>query len=1342
MRREKRNVLVAWLLFHCGTVAALAQPASSQTSVATGNELIRLTVEINWGTSRDDADSITGRTEAPKRGHVLELTAGRLVDVIDWPPVSFGSDGDDADAIPGAADPEARTWQLGTGASGRVRARIEAPLDAGVVMRAGDQVVNIPLVAILERPQRTPPQSDLMVSIERLAWDSLTIDLGDAGRDGIVAPGAQIPVSVAYNILWPEPTDVSVRVSAVLRPSHGGDALWRIEPREVVAANQREPAKQTWNVRAPRVEGTYVLEVQASWEPVSAREGSRLSRLIRRRKPATFVSSSVRKVAFTVIDPMAREAESGHGRESEVDSIDLAKTRNYRPLAAGRSPAAEPGRSAWAIPPEALIEPSRRERVRGWFMRNGVEASKLEPADGSGLAWTAVGLKVSHPDRPHRLTLKIRGGEPAALGVAVVEAAGGPSASSPRLLLDACASGPPIIPGGSPSAFNWLLWPGSSEMVLILVNRSTDAVVQLGNVTVTELDELPAASTVAEPGPGGRTLGLYLSGLRSLDPFGAQAGLSDPFLTARNLARYLRFCGATAVVLPADLADRSARQSLDGQADEDSTRPDRLETVRRVLARQGYSLWLELGFDGFESLPGLPPAGSAEALRLGLVRVDREGKADGPAYHPLHPQVKEAMKRKIQQTVASLGRRPGETPGQGTSGLLIRLGPGPTLLGTPETGLDDSTFDRFVRETFKPETARDIPGSGTTDPERFAVRSHFLAGVGRMPWMTWRTRAIAALYSELSEAARATDPGLVLAVVTPGLDHGSSGSEARRIDRAGLAPSQAWRSVGLDLPAWSSGPRGLPVLRGVSLSTDALARDLATSPDLDALVAARPQRGLLLTIDTDRRRMGMTAATGTAEDVAMPATSPAPGAAAADAGGSERTGGEDPNRSSGLRNAEAKIWLTALPLGDGATADLPLGHAIAALDAQWMFLEEKAVAGQEERVRRFARVLRALPARSGVASEQADRIAGPFGVTARRLNDGSQTFLEIANDSPYPVRVAGVLEAPESTVVEDLGRGLRLLPAVEAGERKLVFDLIPYGVAAIRVGSPQARLTSVSSFPSDAVLAGMKAHFNELSLQYARLNRGLAVIAAEPGNPGFEPDLTAAAKPGGSGATPAKDGARSVTGGWHVERDSSDTATITIDRDRPHSGQGSLKITAPAVPAAVASDVFLPNVQSNLTVEAYYRASEAPAKVRVWIEGESAGKPYIRRTEMTVGTDWEARSVRASDLPAAGLDSARLRFEMITPGVLWIDELHIPGEVQSKSARQNVQRTLLAALQAYREERYADFARLASSHWIREASLAAPRLARSAGPATKPGDAGSRSPASEPSALSPERKLR
>ncbi|MFI5457778.1 MAG: hypothetical protein ACHRXM_20235 [Isosphaerales bacterium] len=1287
---------------------------------------------------------------------VLELTEGRVVEAVEWPPAGLRPRTRvpvlPATIVPG---PGAKgSWRLGRRPEGRVRARIEAPLDAGLVVRGGDHVVSVPLVAILERPQHTPPQSPLNVGIERLAWDSLAIDLGVGGGDGIVAPLAEVPVSVAFNILLPESTDVAVRTTAVVRSIYGGDVLWRYEPREVVPTNRREPPVRIWSLTAPRGEGTYVLEVRASWEPAGGRDGLRLGRLIRRRKPAAVTNSSVRRVVFTVIDPLARQAAIGRdGRETEVDAIDLARTRSHRPLAAGRSPTAEAGRFAWAVPPEALIEPSRRDRLRGWFI--GVEAAKLNPASASGLAWSAVGLKVAHPDRPHRLTLKVKGGEPSALGVALIESGGGPGSPS-RLVLDACASGPPILKDGPPAAFTWLVWPGSSEMVLVLVNRSPDAEVRPGTVTLTELDDAQVAPSPSEPQQGAvRTLGLYLSGPHALEPFGGDQGFLDTLTTARNLVRYLGYSGASAVVLSEDLADRARRRALDGQADEDSTGPDRLETIRRVLARQGYSLWLELGFDGPDSLPGLPPADSAEAVHRGLVRVDSQGRADGPAFHPLHPEVREAMKRRVVQALTRNQPGRGETGGGSRTGLLIRLGPGPTLLGTPDTGLDDATFERFVHETFSAETARAIPGLGNTDPDRFAARSRYLAGVGRMPWLTWRSRAIAALYAELAEVAATTVRGSVLAVVTPGLDGGPAGTEARRVDRAGLAPSQAWRSVGLDLQTWPSGPGAPLLLRGVSLSTDALAHDLATSPDLDALVAARSHRGLLLTIDGDPLVPGSAARAAAGEELpeapspaaSLPASS---SPSSADPNESGPSGRDAPARNTNPRAAGPRTLLTALPLGDGPAADEPLGHAMAALDVHWIFLAEEAVAGHEERLRRIAGVLRALPAWPAVPSGvQENPSPRPFGVAVRSIKDGAQTFLEIANDSPYPLRLAGVLDAPVSALVEDMGRGLRLSPVPEAGGRNLVLDLLPYGVAAIRVGAPRVQLSSVTPYPSEAVLASMQARFNELAAQLARLNHGLSAVAAEPANPGFEPDPDPDSSqrigPVAQGAAPAPAAPASdtppVPWGWRVEGNQAGTSKIAIDRENPHSGQGSLRLTAAVAPGSVVSETFVPNIQSSLMIQAFLRASSSGAKVRIWIEGESGGQPYVRRSELSVSTEWQARAVRASDIPAGGLSSARLRFELLTPGILWIDELHIPGETTLKSARLNAQHTLLAALQAYREQRFADFARLAGSHWIRESStVATTRLARTID--QPPAGAARSTDAAGASALPSERKLR
>src|SRR5205807_5921200 len=104
---------------------------------------------------------------------------------------------------------------------------------------------------------------------------------------------------------------------------------------------------------------------------------------------------------------------------------DLPRFGGPRPSASGRAPLIAAGKAAWEVPATALAEARRRDRLRGWIGRGGPEVALLPPADASGLAWSAVGLRVAHPGRPHRLTLTVTGGHPSALGVALV-APGGP----------------------------------------------------------------------------------------------------------------------------------------------------------------------------------------------------------------------------------------------------------------------------------------------------------------------------------------------------------------------------------------------------------------------------------------------------------------------------------------------------------------------------------------------------------------------------------------------------------------------------------------------------------------------------------------------------------------------------------------------------------------------------------------------------------------------------------------------------------------------------------------------------------------------------------------------------
>ena len=72
---------------------------------------------------------------------------------------------------------------------------------------------------------------------------------------------------------------------------------------------------------APGVEGSYVLEMHSTWEPAGARDtgGTRLGRLIRRRKTSTVANSATRRVLLAVVAPkgLMRCADLVRGNSGE-----------------------------------------------------------------------------------------------------------------------------------------------------------------------------------------------------------------------------------------------------------------------------------------------------------------------------------------------------------------------------------------------------------------------------------------------------------------------------------------------------------------------------------------------------------------------------------------------------------------------------------------------------------------------------------------------------------------------------------------------------------------------------------------------------------------------------------------------------------------------------------------------------------------------------------------------------------------------------------------------------------------------------------------------------------------
>ena len=1198
---------------------------------------IRLTVEIDWTAAPGPIPPLV----------LLSLSEGRILAAT-------------AQTEPGRRMPEAigdGTYRLGKASTGRVRARLEAPLGATLTVTAGPQETRIPLSRLLDGPQRTVPPAAIEVGISRVAWDTIEVDSGDF--DGTPPPGAKVPLRVGLNVLSTDSAEVNLRLVAELKSARTGAVVWQHEQKVAVATDSLTPPSWSLMVPMPDAEGLYTLDLRATWEPNNGGDGSRLGRFLRRRKAGLAgAAAASRTMSLVVVDSAAKPPGAGPGRvvpDEVVDSIDLARPRGHRPSASGRSP----GGPIWRVPEAALIEETRRDRLRGWIARGG-EPVALTPVEAGGMAWSAVGLKVPHPDRPHRLTVTVPGGHPSSLGVGLI-ATGGPG-GRPRVVLDACVSGPPLIEGNRPQSYSWIVWPEAAEPALVLVNRNPTSPVQIGGVTLTELADLPAVAVIAPPGDAaGRVVGLDLTGLAALDRFG---GRGDPLVAARNLVGYLDHCGATTVVLPDTLADRNRRQALDGQAEEDALGPDRLDLMLAQLARRGLSAWVDLAADGV--LRGLPSADSPEALGRGLVRVDRAGKADGPTYQTTRPEVREAMARRVAETAGLRRSHPS------VSGLLVRLGPGSTLLGRPDTGLDDATFAQFVAEMFDPGLARGIPGLGLSDAGRFEARARFIEGAGQKPWLAWRARELAAVYAEMAEAARRAAPGVLFAVATPDLDAGAVGEEVRRLDRLGLGPAQAWRSVGLDLTAWTSGDDAPIVLRGIGLSSDEMSRDLATSPELDEQTASRRSRGLWL-------------------------------------------GTSSPPKSL------PDLALFSPPLPACTVGDEPLGHAVAAIDGQWYFASADAVAGREDGFRRFAQVVRSLPAPSLAPAEP--RPAS--GVAARLTRVVGASYFAMANDTPYPIQLEAAIRCPDGTSLADLGRTAPMNAEPIAGGLRVVVDLPPFAIASARIDTADTAIASLAPRPGAAVLDGMKAQYDDLAVTLARLNRlAIGESGSGPMNADFEAAVQLASSRGVSSIL-----------GWQATGDAK--TGIVLDPDHPHAGRSSLRVDAIGLPGGAVSDPFIPSGQPSVTIHAWLRADRPETRVRLWLEGQAAGRPFARQLEVSARPDWSATAVRASGIPATGLESARIRFEMLTPGRLWLDDLSVSGPALTEPERLNARRDLMAALSAYREHRYADFARLAGSHWTRHVAsepAATGRLAGDRSGLIRTGDASS--------ALPPSRRLR
>lgn len=867
---------------------------------------------------------------------------------------------------------------------------------------------------------------------------------------------------------------------------------------------------------------------------------------------------------------------------------------------------------------------------------------RLPPAHGGERpTWEGIVVAGAEVGLPHLVEIEYPQDQQATFGVTVLEPAGTGGTVQARY-----AGGfevEPPVPGvggrEQMGRHSFVFWPTSNAPVVLVMNASPQTPATFGKVRVfagparvpamqavgpESGGEAPAARPIhgfiASPAElaasGGGSLGADTARLPA-DWAGTLAGISRSadWLTAQGargaMVTVYQDGGA---IWPADCTKGVPRWSGGNvDADRRAAAKDVLELLCRVYGREGMRLVPALSFNA--PLPileaSLARGGSDADATTGIVLVGNDGK---PRRLPAHPSLRHynILDPRVQQAVEAVvgelaGRVASATAVEGVAILLPHDG----WMHLPGVawGLDDVTFARFAAATGVQ------PGDGA---DRHAQRAAFVSGSGREAWLAWRSHEIASFYSRLAEivAVGGSRRSLYVAPTTL-LAEGEVATRLRPV-LAGSRGGEAdlWREIGLDPP---------------SLTADE--RVVFLSPHVHRAGGGLVDRG---TCERSNRSAGLARGVATARRR---------GAVAIEVPLRMQVDDVVPHGPFGSATAEGAVAVHAVRSG-------------AAVTRAWA---ESFVAGDAEVIFDMG-LMYAQPTLAGVLARRAfaalpqgslalvDPLPAPLVIRSGSSQMG--TALLVVNASGVPVEAAVELSG-RPTVAADAVDGGRL-PLDEQG--RVSIPLEPWGIRSVVVDAAATVSGARTEFaePAREWIAGRLA---ELKRQQAAVEQPdpLAVLD----NPDF--DLP---------------GPVAGISGWEVV-DPQRGTLVGVAAGRQEGGAAAEFSSVNGL-ATMRSNPFVPPATGRISVAAWLRveAGEPQPPLRLAVEGLDREGEYYRFAPMgglaggrPLGEAWTQFVLQIDDLPSGGLESLRVRFDLMGPGLVQIDDVRVYGLAFNEAER-------------------------------------------------------------------------
>jgi len=283
--------------------------------------------------------------------------------------------------------------------------------------------------------------------------------------------------------------------------------------------------------------------------------------------------------------------------------------------------------------------------------------------------------------------------------------------------------------------------------------------------------------------------------------------------------------------------------------------------------------------------------------------------------------------------------------------------------------------------------------------------------------------------------------------------------------------------------------------------------------------------------------------------------------------------------------------------------------------------------------------------------------------------------VSVANAGPAACR-AGLVFAGTPSAVLDAVQGTRL-------------PLEPAGGAVVPLEPWELRTIVLDG---DAAVQGTRVEFAEgvgrsIATRLADLGRRRRVLETPRpldvlDNPGFE-----LAGPGGAdadaGGRTANGDAAGGVGGWELVEASRGTVAFVPGVDGA-AGRG-IGFSSVNGLSTLRSNPFPPSPTGRVSVAVWLRIGDGDRQppLRLALEGVQDGREYYRFAPvgmapgaMPLSRSWSQFVLQVDDLPARGLESLRVRFDLLGPGTVQIDGVRVFDLAFDESQRVQLSRRL------------------------------------------------------------------